>query len=208
MRTLLLIKRYLDIIVSSFAIILLIPVWILLSLAIFLEDRHFIIFKQHRAGKDEKIFTIYKFRSMVVNNIPPLELGAIKHNHYLVTRVGYFMRRLKLDETLQFLNVLKGDMSLVGPRPCLPSRIQSMSIIEMQRFKLLPGVTGWAEVNGNIELTWEEQLLFDLWYVQHWSLYLDIKILLKTVAVVVWGSKKNELALANAKSIFNDMRER
>jgi lipopolysaccharide/colanic/teichoic acid biosynthesis glycosyltransferase len=183
-------------------VFLLIPLWIILSVSIFIEDRGPIFYRQKRLGKDGKLFTLYKFRSMYVNNIPPLELGAIKHNHTLVTHIGYVMRRLKLDETPQFLNVIVGEMSLVGPRPCLPLRIESMSLEEKKRFQVPPGLTGWAEVNGNVELTWDEQLLLDLWYVQHASFSLDMKILLKTMGVVLFGSKKNASALLNAKNAF------
>lgn len=192
-------KRSVDVLISIPAILLLMPVWLILMISIFLEDKGAIFYRQKRLGKGGKIFTLYKFRSMYVNNIPPLELGAIKHNHTLVTHVGYIMRRLKLDETPQFLNVILGEMSLVGPRPCLPVRIESMSDSEKNRFNLLPGLTGWAEVNGNVELSWDEQLLLDLWYVQHVSFSLDIKILLKTIGVVLLGSKKNEAALLDAK---------
>src|SRR3989338_2795732 len=193
------IKRILDVLLVIPAIILLVPVWLLLSLCVFIENPGPVIFRQVRLGKDEKLFTLYKFRSMYTNNIPPLDLGAVKHNHALVTRVGYFIRRLKFDETQQLLNILKGDMSLVGPRPCLPARLNNMSLDEKRRFSFLPGLTGWAEVNGNVELSWEEQLLLDLWYVDYWSLFLDFKIILKTVIVVLFGSRKNEMALMNAK---------
>lgn len=195
-------KRSVDILIAVPALVLLIPLWIILGLGIFIEDRGPIFYKQKRLGKNGKLFTIYKFRSMYVNNIPPLELGAIKHNHSLVTRIGYIMRRLKLDETPQFLNVIVGEMSLVGPRPCLPVRIESMSLSEKKRFQVAPGLTGWAEVNGNVELSWDEQLLLDLWYVQHASLRLDMKIILKTMGVVLFGSKINTAALLNAKNAF------
>ena len=197
------IKRILDVLLVIPAIILLVPVWLLLSLCVFIENPGPVIFRQVRLGKDEKLFTLYKFRSMYTNNIPPLDLGAVKHNHALVTRVGYFIRRLKLDETPQLLNILKGDMSLVGPRPCLPARSQTMPLEEKRRFSFLPGLTGWAEVNGNVELSWEEQLLLDLWYVDHWSLFLDFKIILKTIVVVFFGSTRNEVALMLAKRNLN-----
>lgn len=195
-------KRRVDLLIAIPAMIVLLPLWVLLSLCIFLEDRGPIFYKQRRPGKDGTLFTLYKFRSMYVNNIPPLELGAIKHNHTLVTHVGYVMRRLKLDETPQFLNVILGQMSLVGPRPCLPIRIETLSLQEKKRFDVLPGLTGWAEVNGNVELTWDEQLLLDRWYVQNQSFRLDMTILVKTIGVVLLGSKKNNVALLNAKNAF------
>lgn len=195
-------KRILDIFLSLLAVIILLPLWIIVAIAIFAEDRGPICFRQTRLGQDGILFILYKFRSMRVNQIPPLELGAIKHNHALVTSVGYVIRRFKIDETLQFLNVLKGDMSLVGPRPCLPQSMDSMTTQEKKRFACLPGLTGWAEVNGNVELLWEEQLLLDLWYVENRSLYLDILILLRTIGVVVCGSHRNETALNLARNTY------
>lgn len=192
-------KRSCDIIFSLLALILLLPLWIIVGVCVFLEDPGPIIYRQKRVGKNESLFTLYKFRSMKQNNIPPLELGAVKHNHSLVTKTGYFIRRFKIDETPQFLNVLRGEMSLVGPRPCLPGRLPTMNSFQKQRFSFLPGLTGWAEVNGNVELTWEEQVLLDVWYVKHWSFCLDFKIIFKTLFVVLWGSHRNETALLDAK---------
>lgn len=188
-------KRGFDLFMSLLAIMLLIPIWLVLTICIFVENPGSIIFRQLRPGKDGKLFIIYKFRSMYINSVPPMELGAVKHNHSLVTRVGHFIRRFKLDETPQFYNVLKGEMSLIGPRPCLPDRIASMTEAEKRRFHMLPGISGWAEVNGNVDLTWEEQLLLDLWYVDHFTLKLDLAIFIKTIKVVLCGSVKNEQAL-------------
>lgn len=192
-------KRACDLVVATLCIILLSPVCLLLAILIFLESPGPVFFVQSRMGKDEQPFKMYKFRSMVVNNIDPLKLGALKHDHALVTRVGYFMRRTKLDEVPQFINVLLGEMSLVGPRPCLVERINEMAPHERRRFSVRPGLTGWAEVNGNVELTWREQLMLDLWYIDNYSLWLDTQILIKTIGVILWGSKRNEKALMAAK---------
>lgn len=199
MNTAYLLKRCMDIIFSLVALFLLLPLWILISIGIYLEDRGPIFFPQKRLGKSGKIYTMYKFRSMYRNNVPPLELGTVKYAHPLVTKIGYLIRRSKLDETPQFLNILLGQMSLVGPRPCLPARLNAMTAFEKKRLQLLPGLTGWAEVNGNIELSWEEQLWLDIWYVENCSLGLDFKILLKTIVVVFLGAKRNESALEEAK---------
>lgn len=199
------IKRTVDLLISACAIIFLLPFWILLGLCIYLEDPGKIFFKQQRLGKNGKLFTIYKFRSMYINNIPPMELGAIKHDHSLVTRVGYFIRRFKLDETPQFLNVLLGNMSLIGPRPCLPERLSTMTLIQKKRLDFLPGLSGWAEVNGNVDLTWDEQIILDLWYVKNWTFFLDIKIIFLTLKVVLFGSEKNETALNDAKDLFVEL---
>lgn len=195
-------KRVFDITIATIFIILSIPFWIVLAICIYIEDPGPIIFKQKRLGKDGKIFTIVKLRSMYVNNIPPLELGAIKHNHSLVTKVGHFMRRSKFDETPQFISVLLGDMSIVGPRPCLPDRMETMTAVEKKRLTMAPGLSGWAEVNGNVDLTWDEQVLLDLWYVNNWSFWLDLKVFIKTIKVVLFGSEINQTALDDARVLY------
>lgn len=195
-------KRVVDILLSSIAILMLLPIWLVISLIIFIEDKGPIFYRQKRVGLRETLFTIYKFRSMRVNNIPPLELGAVKHNHSLVTRIGHFIRRTKLDETPQFFNVLRGDMSLIGPRPCLPVRLETMTQREKRRFAMLPGLSGFAEVNGNVELTWQEQLWLDLWYVDHASFWLDCQIFFATFKVVLLGSTRNEVMLKKVQLAY------
>ncbi|MBA3662132.1 MAG: sugar transferase [Gammaproteobacteria bacterium] len=200
-----LLKRTIDVVISFFAIIVLTPFWIVIAIAIYFENPGPIFYLQERVGYKGKPFKLFKFRSMVVNDIPPLELGSIKHNHSLVTRVGYVLRRFKLDETPQFLNVLIGTMSLIGPRPCLLGRIPSMSQTEQLRFNALPGLSGWAEVNGNVDLTWQEQVWLDVWYVKHHHLLLDAFIIVKTFIVVLFGSKKNDIALSKAYEQFSNL---
>lgn len=192
-------QRLCDIFFSILSIILLSPVFLLLALFIKIESRGPILFLQTRVGRNKQPFTIYKFRSMRVNTIAPLELGRIKHDHAIVTRVGHFMRRTKLDEIPQFFNVLFGDMAIVGPRPCLFETMNTMSASECRRFDVMPGVTGWAEVNGNVELSWEEQLVLDLWYVDHRSALLDLHIIIQTILTVFVGSIKNKKALLKAR---------
>ncbi len=192
-------KRSFDLFVATVCIILLLPVGLILAALISLETPGGIFFVQTRMGKDEKPFKMYKFRSMVVNNIAPIALGPVKHNHNLVTRTGYFIRRTKLDEIPQFFNVLRGDMSLVGPRPLLVEQVEQMTSNERRRYKVQPGITGWAEVNGNVELSLSEQLMLDIWYIDHYSIWLDMYILIKTLGVVIWGSKRNEKAVREAQ---------
>lgn len=196
-------KRFIDVFGALVSISLLLPVWILTVICIYVENPGPIFFRQVRPGRNGKLFTVYKFRSMYVNNIPPLELGPVKHDHALVTKVGYILRRTKLDETPQYLNILFGDMSYVGPRPCLPDRLEKMSLAEKKRLTMAPGLTGWAEINGNVELTWEEQLLLDLWYIENWSVGLDFKIMWGTLNVILFGSQRNEQALRDAEELFS-----
>lgn len=200
-----LLKQTFDVIGAAICLILLCLVGSILAILIYWETPGPIFFIQTRAGKDEKPFRMYKFRSMAVNNIAPMELGPVKHKHNLVTRTGYIMRRTKLDEIPQFLNVLRGEMSFVGPRPCLIEKIDALTPNEKRRFSVLPGMTGWAEVNGNVELSWEEQLMLDVWYIDHRSLWLDLQILFKTLGVVVFGSERNEKAIEAAKIYQNTM---
>jgi undecaprenyl phosphate N,N'-diacetylbacillosamine 1-phosphate transferase len=186
---------------SLLLILLLSPMLFIIALAIKLTSNGPIFFSQSRIGKNGKCFPMYKFRSMKVNNIPPISLGAVKHQHPLVTPIGYIIRRFKLDELPQLFNILRGDMNFIGPRPCLPERLLTMTVAEKRRFTVLPGLAGWAEVNGNVELTWQEQLLLDLWYVDQRNVSLDIMILFKIFYVVLFGSQKNPSALKEAATI-------
>lgn len=191
-------KRILDIFIAIISILILSPFFMLLPILIKITSSGPVFFSQIRVGKDKKPFKIYKFRSMRLHRSSEAA-GRIKHNHAVVTRIGYFMRRTKLDEIPQFFNVLLGDMSVVGPRPCLFETIETMSESEFRRFRMLPGITGWAEVNGNVELSWEEQLSLDLWYVDHYHWLLDFQIMFRTFFTVLLGSIKNQRALAKSK---------
>ena len=191
-------KRVLDLLVGSLLMVVFLPVGLLLALLIRLETDGPVFFVQMRSGKDEKPFQLYKFRSMVVNDIDPSELGPVKHNHVLVTRVGHFMRRTKLDEIPQLFNVLRGELSLVGPRPCLLTQVHSMTLTHRRRFNVPAGMTGWAEVNGNVELSLSEQLALDVWYVDHHSIWLDVQILIETLGVMIFGPRRNERAIQQA----------
>ena len=138
-----------------------------------------ILFRQDRVGKDEAIFRIYKFRSMRDPAYPG------EPDEARLTRVGRFIRSTSLDELPQLLNVLKGDMSLVGPRPLLVRYLPRYSPRQRLRHSVLPGLTGWAQVSGRNSLSWEEKFEHDVWYVEHWSVGLDLKIALRSVKAVL-----------------------
>lgn len=191
--------RIFDLIFSIISLILLFPIFIIIALCIKLDSKGPVFFKQARLGKNEKPFEIYKFRTMHFNTHDPEELGIILHKHPLVTRIGSFLRKYKLDEIPQFINVIKNDMSLVGPRPWLVTKIKSMSLADRKRFSVLPGITGWAEINGHTNLDRKEQVLLDLWYVEHRSLWLNIKILFRTIGLILFGPKKNLSVLTESK---------
>jgi len=134
-------------------------------------------------------FNLLKFRTMIVNEkrdfSQVLDPGSVE-----ITRIGRLLRRLKIDELPQLINVLVGDMSIVGPRPPLPSLLNAMNKAQKHRFDVLPGLTGLAQVNGNIHLDWQSRFKYDLYYVKHMSLLLDLKIILKTILVVIFGEEK------------------
>jgi len=137
-----------------------------------------VLFRQQRVGQDESIFQIYKFRSMRDPAYPG------EPDEARLTRVGRFIRSTSLDELPQLINILKGDMSLIGPRPLLVRYLPRYSARQRLRHSVLPGLTGWAQVCGRNSLSWEDKFEHDVWYVEHWSIGLDLKILLRTIGSV------------------------
>ena len=180
------IKRTVDIVASLVGIILLtvIPVLIIVPIWIKLDSRGPAVFTQDRTGKNGKTFKIYKFRTMRIPEDSLDENGEQLEPKKRITRAGKFLRKTSLDELMQLFNVLKGDMSLVGPRPTLPYQMERYDERQLHRLDMRPGVTGWAQVNGRNDLSWTEKIEYDLEYVENYSLWFDIKILFKTVGVV------------------------
>ena len=176
------IKRTLDIILSLIAMIILSPVLLILAMLIRIKLGNPIIFTQERAGKKGKPFTIYKFRTMT--NARDAK-GQLLPNAQRKTKLGNLLRSTSLDELPELWNVLKGEMSLVGPRPLLIEYLPYYTDEQNQRHDVRPGITGWAQINGRNALNWDEKFELDVWYVKHQSFLLDIKILLKTVVKVV-----------------------
>ncbi|ADL13624.1 exopolysaccharide biosynthesis polyprenyl glycosylphosphotransferase [Acetohalobium arabaticum] len=183
-------KRLLDIVASIIGIILSFPIIIITAIAIKLESPGPIIFKQDRLGLNGEEFTIYKFRSMVENAESKTGPVWAKKNDSRVTKVGRFIRKTRIDELPQFVNILRGDMSLVGPRPERAVFVQKFSEDYpnfIDRLKVKPGVTGLAQVTGGYELSPHQKSRLDLLYIEKQGLLLDIMILLKTVLVVIFG---------------------
>jgi len=201
-------KRFLDILLSLSALLVLSPLLLLTALLIRLEDGPPVFYRQTRVGKDGETFDILKFRSMRVNDAPAAMMGTVTSDHPLVTRVGRFTRRFKVDELPQLLNVLKGELSLVGPRPTLPEQVAEYDDFARRRLLMRPGITGWAQVNGNIQLSWEDRIALDVFYVDHWSLTFDAYILWRTVSVVLFGEKPNPKALEEAQRYEHRTRRR
>jgi lipopolysaccharide/colanic/teichoic acid biosynthesis glycosyltransferase len=178
------IKRLLDILVSLLAILMLLPVFVIIMTAIKLGSRGPAIFRQARAGKDGKPFIFYKFRTMEAN-VDPFGASPKSKQDSRLTKTGVFLREYSLDELPQLFNVLKGDMSLVGPRPLYIQQIAEWNDEQKKRLLVKPGLTGLAQVGGRGELTREEKLAFDVEYVQKASLLLDFKIIFITLGQVL-----------------------
>ncbi len=175
-------KDIFDKILASVLIVFLSPVFIIVSLLILLKMGRPILFKQKRPGKDEKIFEIYKFRTMTNETD---ENGNLLPDEKRLKGIGKFIRSTSLDELPQLFNVLKGDMSFVGPRPLLVEYLPLYNEKQRKRHKVKPGITGWAQVNGRNAISWEEKFEHDVWYVEHQSFWLDMKILWMTLLKVI-----------------------
>lgn len=177
------IKRLLDFILSLFAIIILSPVLLILALLVRIKLGAPVIFKQKRPGLNEKIFTLYKFRTMTDAKD---EHGNLLPDEIRLTKFGKLLRSTSLDELPELFNILKGDMSIVGPRPLLVRYLPLYNEHQKHRHDVRPGFTGWAQCNGRNAISWEEKFDLDVYYTKHISLLLDIKIILKTVKVVLF----------------------
>jgi lipopolysaccharide/colanic/teichoic acid biosynthesis glycosyltransferase len=176
------IKRAFDIVVAGAALIGFLPLFLIIGLLIRLDSAGPVFFRQFRAGKDGVPFLIYKFRTMYTS--PQPQRGFLPADDPRITRVGRWLRRLSLDELPQLINVLRGEMSLIGPRPALLHHVKRYNPRQRRRLEVRPGITGWAQVNGRNSLTWEEKLEFDVEYVERCSLWMDLYILFKTFKVV------------------------
>lgn len=175
-------KRFVDVILSGIASFILLPLIVGLWLSVRLRLGTPILFKQQRPGLHGKPFTIYKFRTMTDARD---DNGNLLPDAERLTRLGRFMRSTSLDELPELFNVLKGDMSLVGPRPLLTQYLELYTLEQARRHEVRPGITGWAQVNGRNAITWEEKFALDVWYVDHCSLWLDVKIIFLTVWKVI-----------------------
>jgi len=182
------IRRAVDIVVSALALALSSPLLLGAMLAIRVESPGPVIYRQRRAGRGGKPFEVLKLRTMV-DGAEHIGAGlAVNANDSRITRVGAFLRRSSLDELPNLLNVLRGEMTLIGPRPTLPAQVEQYTERQRGRLAVKPGITGWAQVNGRASLPWSERIELDLYYVEHRSLSLDLRILLRTPAMVLGGS--------------------
>ena len=171
------IKRLLDIVISATALILLSPFMLIIYLLVRINLGSPVFFLKERVGKDNKIFKMIKFRTM--KNSTDKDGNLLSDNERL-TRFGRFLRSFSIDELPELINILKGDMSLVGPRALLVQYLEHYNSEQIRRHEVLPGLTGWAQINGRNSITWCEKFKLDVWYVDNWSLWLDIKIFFLT----------------------------
>jgi lipopolysaccharide/colanic/teichoic acid biosynthesis glycosyltransferase len=171
-----------DVVVSGVALIVLAPLFAAIALAGRLALRGNPMFVQSRVGKHDRIFSFYKFRTM---NNDRDAAGKLLPDEERLTALGRFLRATSLDELPQLWNVLKGEMSLVGPRPLLPEYLPRYTAFQRRRHEVKPGITGWVQVNGRNSLTWEQKFDLDVWYVDHRSFWLDLKVLCLTVLQVL-----------------------
>jgi lipopolysaccharide/colanic/teichoic acid biosynthesis glycosyltransferase len=178
-------KRLFDLIAASLVLLVFSPLLLVLALLVWAAHGTPVLFRQPRAGYKGKPFLVIKFRTMTNRTGPD---GNLLPDAERLTRLGRFLRSTSLDELPEFFNVLRGEMSLVGPRPLFVKYLPLYSPEQMRRHNVTPGITGWAQVNGRNALTWDEKFALDLWYVDHWSFWLDIKILFLTL----WKALKRE----------------
>jgi lipopolysaccharide/colanic/teichoic acid biosynthesis glycosyltransferase len=182
------IRRAIDIAVSALALALASPLLAVALLAIRLESRGHPIYRQRRVGKDGRQFDVLKLRTMV-DGAEHVGAGlAVDEHDARITRVGALLRRTSLDELPNLLNVLRGEMSLIGPRPTVPGQVAQYTPRQRGRLAIKPGITGWAQVHGRASLPWSERIELDLYYIEHRSLALDVEILRRTPAMVLGGA--------------------
>ena len=180
-------KRVLDVALAALLLVLATPLLALAAAAIKLGSRGHVIYRQRRVGKDGVEFDLLKLRTMVAG---AEQIGAglaVDAGDPRITRTGALLRRWSLDELPNLVNVLKGDMSIVGPRPTVQSQVAQYTPRQQGRLAVAPGITGWAQVSGRTALPWHERIELDLWYIEHWSLRLDLRILLRTARMLLSG---------------------
>lgn len=177
------IKRLLDFVLSLIALVILSPVILIVAILVKIKLGSPVLFKQERPGKNEKIFKMYKFRTMTDEKD---EDGNLLPDDVRLTKFGKVLRSTSLDELPELFNILKGDMALVGPRPLLVKYLPLYNDFQKQRHKVRPGFTGYAQVNGRNAISWEEKFILDVYYTKHISLWMDFKVILKTVKVVLF----------------------
>ena len=185
-------NRALDVAIAGTGLALASPVLAVAALAVKLGDGGPVLFKQTRVGKDGADFELLKLRTMVVNAERQGAGYAVEQGDSRITRVGRFLRRTSIDELPQLWNVVRGEMSVIGPRPTLRYQVEKYTDRQRRRLEVLPGITGWAQIHGRAKLSWDERIELDVWYVDHRSPLTDLLILLRTPLSLFSGTYKGE----------------
>jgi lipopolysaccharide/colanic/teichoic acid biosynthesis glycosyltransferase len=185
-------NRALDVAGASLALALASPLLAVSALAVKVEDRGPVLYRQRRVGKDGVEFELLKLRTMIVGAETQGAGLAVNRGDPRITTVGRVLRRLSLDELPQLWNVVRGDMSLIGPRPTLAYQVERYTERQRRRLEVKPGITGWAQIHGRAALPWDDRIELDLWYVEHRSPRVDLKILLRTPLALFGGTYKGE----------------
>ena len=185
-------NRALDVTIAGLGLAIASPVLAVAALAVKLEDRGPVLYRQTRVGKDGRDFELLKLRTMVVGAEKMGAGFAVDQGDSRITRSGALLRRLSIDELPQLWNVIRGDMSVIGPRPTLRYQVDRYDERQLHRLDVKPGITGWAQIHGRASLPWAERIDLDLWYVKHRSPSVDLKILLRTPLALFGGTYKGE----------------
>ena len=178
------IKRLIDFVLGLVGLIIFSPLFLVVAVLIKIDSRGPIFFRYERVGKDGKLFFPFKFRTMKEGAIKEGLGYNVAEDDERVTKIGKFLRKWGIDELPQLINVLRGEMSLIGPRPTFRYQVEKYNDFQKKRLLIKPGITGWALIHGRNLLSWEERIKYDVWYVENWSLWLDFRILLATLNLI------------------------
>ena len=181
------IKQSIDFLVSLVLLLALFPIFVIISFLIKIDSSGPVFYKQYRIGRNGKKFKIWKFRSMIINaeNIGA-KMGFIKDDPR-ITCIGKLLRLTSIDELPQIINILKGEMSFIGPRPTIENQVVKYNTFQRRRLLMKPGISGWAQVNGRNELKWSKRIELDIYYIENWNLWFDIKIVFRTLYIIFAG---------------------
>jgi sugar transferase EpsL len=194
-------KRIFDLTITLIGLVIISPILLIIAILVWIKHGLPIIYKQQRPGLKGAPFFIYKFRTMTNARDSS---GKLLPDSERLTGFGRFLRSFSLDELPELLNILRGEMSLVGPRPLLMQYLEQYSSEQMRRHDVLPGLTGWAQVNGRNALTWDEKFRLDVWYVDHWAFWLDLKILLLSIVKVLQREGISQAGHATAEEFMRE----
>jgi lipopolysaccharide/colanic/teichoic acid biosynthesis glycosyltransferase len=181
------VSRVLDLVIATVALVVTAPLLAIAAIAIKLDSRGPVLYLARRVGRDGEQFDLYKLRTMHTGNDPVGVGTPVFADDPRVTRIGAFLRRFSLDELPNLVNVIRGEMAVVGPRPTLAAQVADYTPRQRRRLEVKPGITGWAQVNGRAGIPWDERIELDVWYVEHRSIGLDLKILARTTRLLVTG---------------------